>query len=94
MWRLIKYLALSLFLLFVLILGLEVHSKNHQLVILDYYVGTIEGPLSFLLAGTLVVGVCLGYAADWGMRRRLRRKIRILKRSAEGPAAKGSATTA
>ncbi len=94
MWRLIKYIILSLFLLFILILGLEVYAKNQQLVTLDYYVGSIAAPLSFFLTGALVIGVLLGYLVDWAMRRRLRRKIRDLRRSLEATSVKGPATTA
>lgn len=44
----------------VLLLGLAFHSRNHQLIMLDFYVNSVEIPLSWALVGALVIGALSG----------------------------------
>ena len=43
-----------------LVLGLGLHGRNHQQVHFDYYLGTIDLPLSVLLVSALGIGMGLG----------------------------------
>lgn len=56
------YVKLALVLLVVL-LGLAFHLRNEQLVVIDFYLGNFEIPLSLALAVTLLAGACLGVLA-------------------------------
>lgn len=56
------YVKLALVLLVVL-LGLAFHLRNEQLVVIDFYLGSFEMPLSLALAVTLLAGACLGVLA-------------------------------
>ena len=56
------YVKLALVLLVVL-LGLAFHLRNEQLVVIDFYLGGFEMPLSLALAVTLLAGACLGVLA-------------------------------
>lgn len=56
------YVKLALVLLVVL-LGLAFHLRNEQLVVVDFYLGSFEMPLSLALAVTLLAGACLGVLA-------------------------------
>ncbi|MCY3750612.1 MAG: LapA family protein [Gammaproteobacteria bacterium] len=56
------YVKLALVLLVVL-LGLAFHLRNEQLVVIDFYLGSFEMPLSLALAITLLAGACLGVLA-------------------------------
>ncbi|OOO02994.1 MAG: Lipopolysaccharide assembly protein A [Chromatiales bacterium USCg_Taylor] len=69
------------FLLVVVLVGLELHVKNHQLVVIDYYLGTVQLPVSLLIACMLLLGAVLGVLVNLSVVVRLRRKIGELKRS-------------
>ena len=56
------YVKLALLLLVVL-LGLAFHLRNEQLVIIDFYIGSFELPLSLALALTLLAGALLAVIA-------------------------------
>ena len=66
------YVKLALVLLVVLI-GLAFHVRNEQLVVIDFYLGNFEIPLSLALAVTLLTGALLGVLAGLPTRLRLRR---------------------
>ncbi len=68
-------------LLVVVLVGLELHVKNHQLAVVDYYLGTVQLPVSLLIACTLLLGAVLGVLVNLSVVVRLRRKIGELKRS-------------
>ncbi|MFH0350944.1 MAG: LapA family protein [Chromatiales bacterium] len=70
-----------IFLLFVVLVGLELHVKNPQLVAVDYYLGTVQLPVSLLIACMLLLGAVLGVLVNLSVVVRLRRKIGELKRS-------------
>ncbi len=70
-----------IFLLFVVLVGLELYVKNPQLVAVDYYLGTVQLPVSLLIACMLLVGAVLGVLVNLSVVVRLRRKIGELKRS-------------
>jgi len=57
-----SYVKFALILLVVL-LGLAFHVRNEQLVVVDFYLGSFEIPLSLALAVTLLAGACLGVLA-------------------------------
>ncbi|MGH8469025.1 MAG: LapA family protein [Gammaproteobacteria bacterium] len=70
-----------MFLLVVVLVGFELHVKNHQLVVIDYYLGTLQLPVSLLIACMLLLGAVLGVLVNLSVVVRLRRKIGELKRS-------------
>ena len=57
-----SYLKFALVLLVVLI-GLAFHLRNEQLVLVDFYLGSFELPLSLALALTLLAGALLAVIA-------------------------------
>jgi putative membrane protein len=69
------------FLLVVVLVGLELHVKNPQPVVIDYYLGTVQLPVSLLIACMLLLGAVLGVLVNLSVVVRLRRKISELKRS-------------
>jgi len=48
-----------MFIIFILLLGLGFHIKNHQLVTLDYYIGEIQVSFSIIVVLAICVGVLL-----------------------------------
>ena len=76
MSRLIK---LCIF-LFVMLLGLIFHLRNDQLVLMDYYIGVLELPFSFIVVLVLSLGVILGVLVSIPARLRLKSEnARLLK---------------
>jgi len=74
-----RIVKLSIF-LFVLLLGLIFHLRNDQTVLIDYYIGTLELPFSFVLVFTLSIGVILGVVASIPARIKLKSEnARLLK---------------
>ena len=57
-----SYVRFALVLLVVL-LGLAFHLRNEQLVVIDFYLGSFEIPLSLALAVTLLAGALLAVIA-------------------------------
>ena len=53
-----------IFIIFILLLGLVFHVKNHQLVTLNYYVGEIQLSFSIIIVLAVCVGVLLGILAS------------------------------
>ena len=53
-----------IFIIFLLLLGLAFHVKNHQLVTLNYYVGEIQLSFSIVIVLAVCVGVLLGVLAS------------------------------
>lgn len=49
--------------LLVFLLGLALHLKNNHFVHFEYYLGSIDLPLSFMLVLALIVGAVLGIFA-------------------------------
>ena len=70
--HLMSYVKFALILLVVL-LGLAFHVRNEQLVVIDFYLGNFEIPLSLALAITLLAGALLGVLAGLPARLRLTR---------------------
>jgi putative membrane protein len=64
-----------LFFLVVIVCGLELHLRNSQLVTFNYYLGSIELPVSLLLALSLLGGAMLGILASLKIIISLRRKL-------------------
>ena len=46
-----------------LILGLAFHSRNHQIVTLDFYMSTVDVPLSWVVVAALITGALVGALA-------------------------------
>ena len=67
-----SYVKYALVLLVVL-LGLAFHLRNEQLVVIDFYLGSFELPLSLALAVTLLAGAVLGVMAGLPAWLRLKR---------------------
>ncbi|MGH8509832.1 MAG: lipopolysaccharide assembly protein LapA domain-containing protein [Gammaproteobacteria bacterium] len=67
----------------VVLVGFELHVKNHQLVVVDYFLGTVQLPVSLLIACMLLLGAVLGVLVNLNVVVRLRRKIGELKRSSK-----------
>ena len=59
-----KFLPKLIFIIFLLLLGLVFHVKNHQLVTLNYYVGEVQLSFSILIVLAVCVGVLLGILAS------------------------------
>jgi len=59
-----KFLPKLIFIIFLLLLGLVFHVKNHQLVTLNYYVGEIQLSFSIIIVLAVCVGVLLGILAS------------------------------
>ena len=55
-----KFLPKLIFIIFLLLLGLVFHVKNHQLVTLNYYIGEIQLSFSIVIVLAISVGVVLG----------------------------------
>ena len=67
-----SYVKYALILLVVL-LGLAFHLRNEQLVVIDFYLGSFELPLSLALAAALLAGAVLGVMAGLPAWLRLKR---------------------
>ena len=73
--RIFFYFLITLVVLF----GIIFAALNATPVMLHYYVGTKEFPLSFLLAFSFTMGVILGWLSSLTMVLRAKRKIFQLK---------------
>ena len=58
-----KFLPKLIFIIFLLLLGLVFHVRNHQLVTLNYYVGEVQLSFSIIIVLAVCVGVLLGILA-------------------------------
>ena len=58
----------------ILLFGLAFHLKNNQLVELNYYVGTLELPLSLMVVIGLCIGALLGVLASMPIIIKLKRQ--------------------
>ena len=76
MSRIIKLL----FFLGILVVGLAFHVKNDQLFNLNYYMGSIELPVSLLVISSLLVGALLGILASLTFVAKLKRENARLAR--------------
>lgn len=74
-------LVLKLIFLLMLVVpaALAFHINNGQPVTVDYYLGTVQPPLSLVVAVTLFVGALLGGSMNLWILNRQRRKIAKLK---------------
>ncbi len=79
----IARLAWLLAILVIVLLGLAFHVRNHAVVMLDFYTGSLELPLSWALVAALAVGVVLGFLAAAPALVRSRRAARRLARQHE-----------
>ncbi len=59
-----KFLPKLIFIIFLLLLGLVFHVKNHQLVTLNYYVGEVQLSFSIIIVLAVCIGVLLGILAS------------------------------
>ena len=53
-----------IFIIFILLFGLAIHLKNHQLVTLNYYIGEIQLSFSVIILIAISIGVLLGILAS------------------------------
>ena len=66
--------------LFVLFIGLIFHLRNDQAVLMDYYIGVLELPFSFVVVFVLSIGVMLGIIVSIPARIKLKNEnTRLLK---------------
>ena len=66
--------------LFVAFLGLIFHLRNHQLVVIDYYLGILDLPFSAIVVLVLSLGVMLGVLVSIPARVKLKREnTRLLR---------------
>lgn len=70
-----------IFLLLVGLLGFAFHLSNGQAVTVNYYLGTIDLPLSLVVAASLLIGAGLGGSMNLWTLFRQRRRIGELRRS-------------
>ncbi len=76
-----RFAKLSLFFI-IIILGILLHLKNNQIIEFNYYVGSIEIPVSLLLVLALITGAILGMLSSLPMLLRLKsEKTRLEKLS-------------
>ncbi|MGH8555585.1 MAG: LapA family protein [Gammaproteobacteria bacterium] len=68
-----------IFLLVLAVLAAAFHVRNGQPVTVDYYLGTVQPPLSLVVAVTLLVGALLGGSMNLWILNSQRRKIAKLK---------------
>lgn len=72
---------IKLILVFAILLsGLAFHLKNSQLIELDYYVGVLNMPLSWLVVTVLFIGSLLGVLASLPMIIKLKQQKLKLER--------------
>ena len=75
--------ARTLLVLVVLLMGLALHSRNHQLVVLDLYLRRHEMPLSWIIVGAFATGALCGIIAMlprvFGLLRALKRERKLNK---------------
>ena len=71
------------FALLIIIFGLAFHIKNDSPVTLDFYVRTIEFPLSWVVVAAFSVGAVLGLIVMLNTYLRLQREIRRLTKRHE-----------
>ncbi len=74
-----RLLKLCIF-LFVLLLGLIFHLRNDQPVVMDYYLGVMELPFSFIVVFVLSVGVVLGVLVSIPAHLKLKRENARLRK--------------
>lgn len=82
MLRILRLLIVIL----VAVTGLAIHLRNDQIVRFDYYLGSVEAPLSLYLVLALVAGVIcclLACLPGWLARRNERRALLARLRVAE-----------
>jgi putative membrane protein len=70
-----------IFLLLVGLVGFAFHLRNGQAVTVDYYLGTVDVPLSVVVAVILLIGAGLGGSMNLWVLYRQRRRIGELRRS-------------
>lgn len=64
----------------ILLIGLAFHLKNNQLIELNYYVGVINMPMSWLIVLVLFIGSMLGVMASLPLLIKLKRDKSKLER--------------
>lgn len=64
----------------ILLIGLAFHLKNNQLIELNYYVGVINMPMSWLVVFVLFIGSMLGVMASLPLLIKLKRDKSKLER--------------
>ncbi len=64
----------------ILLIGLAFHLKNNQLIELNYYVGVIHMPMSWLVVLVLFIGSMLGVMASLPLLIKLKRDKSKLER--------------
>lgn len=70
--------------LVVLVFGLFLGVLNNSPIKMDYYVGTLELPLSLVLAFTLLLGAVLGAVSSIGIILKLKLEISRLRKKVRG----------
>lgn len=71
------------FALLLALLGLAFHVRNNQQIQFDYFMGVVNIDLSWLVVGSLAIGVLLGLLVMLGKVMLLRHQVRSLTRSNE-----------
>lgn len=70
-----------IFALLVALAGLAFHVRNNHLISIDYFAGTLQLEMSWLLVGVLIVGVLLGALGMTGKVLGLGHEVRRLNRA-------------
>ena len=76
----------------VLALGLAFHSRNHEVVVLDFYSYRFEMPLSWAMVSALIIGATLGMLALLPDVIRIRRALRRERKRAAILTSSGAGT--
>jgi len=76
----IATILFAVFLVVLFLAGLLLHVRNSEPVTVDFYAGSVQLPLAYLLVGALAAGACAGWLASvWSLIALHRRLRRLLK---------------
>lgn len=78
-----KRLVYSLVILLAVAIGLALHLRNRQPVELDYYLGVVQAPLSWIVVFALTAGFAVGLGAALAIIVRLKHRLRVSYRRNE-----------
>lgn len=78
-----KRLVYALVTLLAVAIGLALHLRNRQAVELDYYLGVVQAPLSWIMVFALAAGFAVGLGAALAIIVRLKHRLRASNRRNE-----------
>lgn len=70
-----------LFVIVIVAIGLAFHTRNSNLVSIDYYLGQVDLSISIIVIGSVLIGAVLGFITSFGLILPLRRERSKLRKS-------------